>query len=241
MILDKYKTIMEKLSTLFLLLAVTFANAQEHKGFGVSLRTGVSRAIKIPSNTTFQRKSDLFIPNFGIGVFYDGQIGNGFRCRSQISFLNRGWRERYVDISRERTDPTTPWPELANFQIYSDIRRNYFISPEFSFMYQFGKRQIRPFLQLGIRTDIYLKSQIVSKGEMLSSTSTTWSKDRTFKLANATAIIGGGVNFRHLSLQVEYNPTLTSFVNQEVYESKTLFHYSTLRIQTLNFVVGYRF
>ncbi len=236
MILDKYKTIMKKLSTLFLLLAVTFANAQEHKGFGVSLRTGVSRAIKIPSNTTFQRKSDLFIPNFGIGVFYDGQIGNGFSCRSQISFLNRSWKNNIVFY------PEYKLPGYPEYYLWEETERVFFISPEFSFMYQFGKKQIRPFLQLGIRADIYLKTQQIREGNFYSnSPKTIWGRSHTFKPANGTAIIGGGVNIRHLSLQVEYNPTLTSFVNQEVYENTPFYKYGTLRIQTLSFVVGYRF
>ena len=227
---------MKKLSILFLLLAATLANAQEHKGFGVSLRTGVSRATKIATSQTSQ--SDLFIPNYGIGIFYDGHISKGLYYRGQVSFLSRNWKESYIpQVICEI--PFSPCPSYGPFYYQ---KQNYFVSPELSLMYQFGKRAIKPFLQAGLRFDFYLKSRIVSEEFPTNLVvETTWKKIDGYRNINSTAIISGGVNFKHLNLQIEYNPTLVSFINKEVYERGYLVRYSKLNIQTLSVVAGYRF
>ena len=232
---------MKKLSTLFLLLAATLANAQEHKGFGVSLRTGVSNATQTQFVfSAYIKQFSLFVPDYGIGIFYDGHIGKGLYYRGQVSFLSRNWKESnlYQLCGFVSCNPSLSYTEI-------NIQRNHFLSPEFSFRYQFCNKQLKPFLQLGLRADIYLKSQLstatINSGSdgAITYQNTSWNKVEGYKPMMATAILGGGVIFKRLSLGIEYNPSLSPFV---FIQSKDYIRkYTQFDIKSTSLTVSYRF
>ncbi len=232
---------MKKLSILFLLLATTFANAQEHKGFGGSLRTGVSNATQTQFVfSAYIKQFPLYVPDYGIGIFYDGHIGKGLYYRGQVSFLSRNWKDSY-------TYPLCDFVACNPSYLYTEIniQRNYFVSPEFSFRYQFGNKQLKPFLQLGLRSDIYLKSQLFTEttsdepNAAVIYQNTSWNKVEGYKPMMATAILGGGVIFKRLSLGIEYNPSLSPFV---FIQSKDYIRkYTQFDIKSTSLTVSYRF
>ena len=234
---------MKKLSTLFLLLATTFANAQEHKGFGVSLRTGASSATQtLVVFSTYTKQFSLFVPDYGIGIFYDGHISKGLYYRGQVSFLSRNWKESNVIVV---CGIVSCLPSLSYTKI--DIQRNHFLSPEFSFRYQFGEKQIKPFLQLGLRADIYLKSQSssgitdVGSNNAANYQNTSWNKVDGYEPIMATAILGGGIIFKRLSLGIEYNPSLSLLLNTTVRLGGSVNKYTTLNTKSTSLTISYRF
>ena len=181
-----------------------------------------------------------FVPDYGIGIFYDGHISKGLYYRGQVSFLSRNWKESnlYQSCGFVSCIPSLSYTEI-------NIQRNHFLSPEFSFRYQFGKKQLKPFLQLGLRTDIYLKSQLsteTTSNEPNASViyqNTSWNKVNGYKPMMATAILGGGVIFKRLSLGIEYNPSLSPFV---FIQSKDYIRkYTQFDIKSTSLTISYRF
>ena len=213
---------MKKLSILFLLLAATFANAQEHKGFGVSLRTGVSTFYSSSQyNNSF---SEWVTPNYGIGVFYEVPMGEGYTFRPQLNFLNRSFR--YVSpVSTYYTDKG------------QTNTRYYFASPGFTIVHHFDKKKLKPFFQFGLLTDIYINTHISSSGSERFPAKNYWSRNNDFRGASITGILAGGISKRHWELMLELNPSLLSFTNEDKYIRPI----QKVNIHTLSLIVGYRF
>ena len=217
---------MKKLSTLFLLLAATFANAQEHKGFGVSLRTGVSTFYSSSQyNNSF---SEWVTPNYGIGVFYEVPMGEGYTFRPQLNFLNRSFRNGFSSSSLTR---------IGYIEDGKANTRYYFVSPGFTIVHHFDKKKLKPFIQFGLLTDIYLNTHISYSRTVWDEAKNYWSRNSDFRGASITGILAGGISKRHWELMLELNPSLLSFTNEDKYVRPI----QKVNIHTLSLIVGYRF
>ena len=215
---------MKKLSILFLLLAATLANAQEHKGFGVSLRTGVSTFYSSSQyNNSF---SEWVTPNYGVGVFYEVPMSEGYTFRPQLNFLNRSFR--YVNpVSTYYTDKG------------QTNTRYYFASPGFTIVHHFDKKKLKPFFQFGLLADIYLNTHISASRTVWDEAKNYWSRNDRFRGASITGILAGGISKRHWELMLELNPSLLSFISED--KDTRPFYNEKLNIHTLSLIVGYRF
>ncbi len=204
--------------SIFLFFAFTqICHSQQHKGLGVTLRTGISKVYNV-SSCYDSGTSPSYIPNYGLGVFYDLPVGNDFTFRPQISFLNRSWR----GSSFYHPIDFIVCPNSNN------ITRDFFISHEFTVLYQFKDKKLKPLFQLGLRGDVYLDTHTTQTDRV--PTTGYWEKNEEYRTGTVTAIVGVGINKNHWELMLELNPSLMSFTN-----------YRKTNIHSLNLIMGYRF
>ena len=226
---------MKKLSILFLLLASTFANAQEHKGFGVSLRTGVSNArMEYISGTIIE--SNFEVPTLGGSIFYDFPKTSKLDIRLQLSYLDKSWKyqRQYFYSSL----PEWVINEFPQRRIGIVRESNNFISPEILFKYYLSKRSFRPFIGAGFRIDIYLKTKETFKDideNVISEISQRYSNIvRRGLIPSLTTTLG--LEYKKVELYFEFNPALATITKPQGY-----FDIYKQPTQTLSVVAGYRF
>ncbi len=216
---------MKKLFVVVALFVCKNAAAQvvaPKSGFGVAVRSGVSYfSHKFIGSSNFDYKSEKPALALGVGLFYEKPLSSRLSLRTQLSYLER--------TSRETWDMRGVGGSM--FDTYEVSIKNRYISPDISLKYMIGSGTIRPYLQAGLRGDVYLNS---SSSAVPGLGTQKTERSQYYRPVNLSGFVGVGLSAKRWDVGVEYNSSIFSVNNTGMDTYRQNF-------RTLNLQLSYRF
>jgi hypothetical protein len=220
---------MKKLFVVVALFVCTNAIAQvaaPKSGFGVAVRSGVSYFTYGFAGSGYRNVSEKPAFILGASLFHEKPMGAHVVFRTQLSYLERSergeWWGRGTGIS---IDGTT-----------KQIDR--YASLDMALKRLFGKNKIRPFVQVGVRGDVYLKTNTKYK-PFKDTPYSEWSssgRNDLYRPINLSGFLGMGFSTKKWDVGLEYNSSFFS-VRKQTGRAYDEWH----NFRTLNLQVSYRF
>ncbi len=223
---------MKKIFVIVSFLVCTVASAQDTKlksGFGLSVRSGVSYFSYGSNFGNHNYTSDKPAFVLGASLFHEKQMSNNVIFRTQLSYLERGerseWWGRGIIASMEGTIKQT----------------DRYASLDMSLKRLFGKSKVRPYLQAGVRTDVYLNTKTkymrLEDSQYSTSSYSTTEKNKNYRPVNLSGFVGIGLSAKRWDVGLEYNSSFFRVNKQVAYHSGI----GIQNFRTLNLQVSYRF
>ncbi len=224
---------MKKIFVIVSFLVCTVASAQVTKlksGFGLSVRSGVSYFSNKYPNSGYNYISDKPAFIIGVSLFHEKQMSNNVIFRTQLSYLERGersewWQGTYIGSIR-----------MGNSNL---IDR--YASVDMSLKQLFGKSKVRPYLQAGVRTDVYLNTKTkymrLEDSQYSTSSYSTTGKNKYYHPINLSGFVGVGLSTKRWDVGLEYNSSFFRVNKQVAYNSGS----GIQNFRTLNLQLSYRF
>jgi hypothetical protein len=222
---------MKKLFVVVALFVCTNAIAQvaaPKSGFGVAVRSGVSYFTYGFAGSGYRNLSEKSAFVLGASLFHEKPMGHHVIFRTQLSYL-------------ERSEGGELWfgdDRAFSTKIGTVKQIDRYASLDMALKRLFGKNKLRPFVQVGVRGDVYLKTNTKYK-PFKDTPYNEWSssgRNDLYRPVNLSGFLGIGLSMKKWDVGVEYNSSLFSVRKQTVRNYNEIQNFRTLTLQ-----VSYRF
>jgi Outer membrane protein beta-barrel domain len=223
---------MKKLFVVVALFVCTNAIAQvaaPKSGFGVAVRSGVSYFTYGFAGSGYRNLSEKSAFILGASLFHEKPMGPHVIFRTQLSYL-------------ERSKQSILWlgDDIAfSTPIGTTKQTDRYVAIDMALKRLFGKSKLRPFVQAGVRGDVYLKTNTKYKPFKDTPYSGEWSssiRNDLYRPINLSGFLGMGFSTKKWDVGLEYNSSFFS-VRKQTGRAYDEWH----NFRTLNLQVSYRF